>query len=88
MHRLAFVPFLATMLASATVAAQPAVPASPAAAAPASAAAAPYQKVVEGRAVVDYPLPSSTDPRVCLEFATQAQVIACAEKYRRKARGG
>lgn len=26
--------------------------------------------------------PSSVDPRVCLEFPTRAQVIACAEKYR------
>jgi hypothetical protein len=27
-------------------------------------------------------LPSSLDPRVCLEFPTSAQVIMCAEKYR------
>ncbi len=26
--------------------------------------------------------PSSLDPRVCLEFPTREQVIACAEKYR------
>ena len=26
--------------------------------------------------------PSSQDPRVCLEFPTRNQVIACAEKYR------
>ncbi len=26
------------------------------------------------------PLPSSLDPRVCLEFPTSAQVIMCAEK--------
>jgi len=26
--------------------------------------------------------PSSRDPRVCLEFPTREQVIACAEKYR------
>lgn len=26
--------------------------------------------------------PSSRDPRVCLEFPTTAQVIACAERYR------
>lgn len=26
--------------------------------------------------------PSSQDPRVCLEFPTREQVIACAEKYR------
>ena len=28
--------------------------------------------------------PSSQDPRVCLEFPTRQQVIACAEKYRPK----
>lgn len=26
--------------------------------------------------------PSSHDPRVCLEFPTREQVIACAEKFR------
>jgi len=26
--------------------------------------------------------PSKQDPRVCLEFPTREQVIACAEKYR------
>ena len=30
--------------------------------------------------------PSSLDPRVCLEFSTSAQVIACAEKYRPRKR--
>ncbi len=44
--------------------------------------AVPYQKVVEGRPVADYPLPSAADPRVCLEFPTTAQIIACAERYR------
>jgi hypothetical protein len=28
--------------------------------------------------------PSMQDPRVCLEFPTREQVIACAEKYRHK----
>jgi len=28
--------------------------------------------------------PSTQDPRVCLEFPTRQQVIACAEKYRPK----
>ena len=28
------------------------------------------------------PRPSDTDPRVCLEFATNNQVIACAERFR------
>ncbi|MEO8752045.1 MAG: hypothetical protein ABI624_05135 [Casimicrobiaceae bacterium] len=31
-------------------------------------------------------LPSSLDPRVCLEFPTSAQVIMCAEKYRPRKR--
>lgn len=44
-------------------------------------AGTPY-KTVEPRVVADYPLPSSQDPRVCLEFATTAQIIACAERYR------
>jgi len=26
--------------------------------------------------------PSSNDPRVCLEFPNNAQIIACAEKFR------
>lgn len=34
----------------------------------------------------DRQLPSSSDPRVCLEFPTAAQVIACAEKYRPRKR--
>ncbi len=65
-------------VASGAVSAQSA----PAPAAPDPAPAAPYQKVVEGRTVADYAPPSRNDPRVCLEFATNAQVIACAEKYR------
>jgi hypothetical protein len=31
-------------------------------------------------------LPSSQDPRVCLEFSSSPQVIACAEKYRPRRR--
>ncbi|MFO1412709.1 MAG: hypothetical protein U1F10_02115 [Burkholderiales bacterium] len=50
-----------------------------------SAAAAPY-KVVEGRAIADYPPPSKLDPRVCLEFPSQAQIITCANKYLPKRR--
>lgn len=30
--------------------------------------------------------PSRADPRVCLEFPTNAQVVACAEKHRRHGR--
>jgi hypothetical protein len=61
--------------------AQPAPAAPPSTAADTPKAAAPY-KSVEPRQVTDYPLPSSVDPRVCLEFPTTAQIIACAEKYR------
>lgn len=66
---------------SASALAQPAPAAPPAPAADASKVAAPY-KTVEPRQVADYPLPSSVDPRVCLEFPTTAQIIACAERYR------
>ena len=38
-------------------------------------------KFVEPRVIADYPLPSKADPRVCLEFPTQQQVIACANRY-------
>jgi hypothetical protein len=34
----------------------------------------------------DRSLPSNLDPRVCLEFSSAAQVIACAEKYRLRKR--
>ena len=30
---------------------------------------------------------AADDPRVCLEFPTNEQVIACAEKYRPRRRG-
>jgi hypothetical protein len=39
-------------------------------------------KTVSPRDASDYPLPSSVDPRVCLEFPNNAQIIACAERYR------
>ena len=39
-----------------------------------------------GMALAADRLPSSLDPRVCLEFPTSAQVIACAEKYRPRKR--
>ncbi|MCC7325987.1 MAG: hypothetical protein IT521_04190 [Burkholderiales bacterium] len=48
---------------------------------PVATAAVGY-KTVEPKIVKDYPLPSSVDPRVCLEFPTRAQIIACAERYR------
>lgn len=63
--------------------AQSAPPPAPADAAPVAAPPPPYQKVVEGRTIIDYAAPPSrNDPRVCLAFATNAQVIACAEKFR------
>jgi hypothetical protein len=43
--------------------------------APASTPAAPAQAGDEGP-------PSRNDPRVCLEFPNNAQIIACAEKFR------
>lgn len=58
-------------------------PAQPPAARPAKAA--PSVKPVAATMSAD-PLPSSVDPRVCLEFPTSAQVIACAERYRPRKR--
>jgi hypothetical protein len=43
--------------------------------APAPASTAPTQ-------VIDAGPPSRHDPRVCLEFPTNAQIIACAEQFR------
>ena len=43
--------------------------------APAPTSTAPAQ-------IADAGPPSRHDPRVCLEFPTNAQVIACAEKFR------
>ena len=52
-------------------------------AAPMDAAPPPVAlKTVAPRTAMDYPLPSSNDPRVCLEFSDNAQIIACAERYR------
>jgi hypothetical protein len=64
---------LLVLLAFATAsAAQTSAPAAPPAPAPAPAQAR----------VASDPGPSSQDPRVCLEFPTREQVIACAEKFR------
>ena len=85
MKRLALaLPPLAAATWSAALLAQGVQGTMPPVAPPPGAAAPPpsYQKVVEGRPAVDYPLPSAADPRVCLEFPTNAQVIACAERYR------
>lgn len=43
---------------------------------PPPAASAPPARTVRGRAT------AHADARVCLEFPTELQVIACAEKYR------
>jgi hypothetical protein len=48
---------------------------------------APPATGAPARGVSDRP-PSSVDPRVCLEFPTTAQIIACAEKYRPARRHG
>ena len=52
---------------------------------PAPAPNAPVLKTGNAALAADR-LPSSVDPRVCLEFPTSAQVIACAEKYRPRKR--
>lgn len=102
MKRIAIVPWIATFAAAAAFAQAPAPAATAAEAAKpataykyveprevavvdATAPAAPY-KVVEGRAIADYPPPSKLDPRVCLEFGTQAQIITCANRYLPKRR--
>lgn len=66
---------IALFLVAATATAQtPApAPAGDAVARPVSTAPAP-------RSADDRP--SSSDPRVCLEFATREEVIACAERFR------
>jgi hypothetical protein len=47
---------------------------------------APPEKTVDSTLSTDRKLPSSLDPRVCVEFPTAAQVIMCAEKYRSRLR--
>lgn len=61
-----------TLGVAATAAAQAPAPA----ATPARDAPAPAPSMVS-----DGP-PSRQDPRVCLEFPTREQIIACAEKFR------
>ncbi len=69
------------MAAAATAWAQaPAPGAAATATADAPKPAAAY-RFVEPRVIADYPLPSKADPRVCLEFPTQQQIIACANRY-------
>ena len=50
-----------------------------------TAQATPPEKTGDAALTADR-LPSGVDPRVCLEFPTSAQVIACAEKYRPRKR--
>ena len=48
---------------------------------PPPASDAPFPPSTPVRVVSDAPL-SKSDPRVCLEFPTNQQVMACAEKFR------
>lgn len=50
--------------------------------APAPAAPQPVSTAPAPRSADDRP--SSNDPRVCLEFASNQEVIACAERFRPK----
>jgi hypothetical protein len=78
MNRIAFAPLLlASMAVAAAVHAQsgPVAGTFGVVAPNAPASAPPAQADDDGP-------PSRTDPRVCLEFPTNAQVIACAEKFR------
>ena len=68
-------------LASAAAFAQAPAPATADAGTTDAAKPAPAYKFVEPRVIADYPAPSKADPRVCLEFPTQQQIIACANKY-------
>lgn len=69
-------PLVVTLFfAAATVTAQTPAPASAERAVATPVSAAPAPQAADDR-------PSSQDPRVCLEFATREQVIACAERFR------
>ena len=76
-----FVVTALTTVVSATVSAQAPAPAAADPAAPEAGKPAAAYKFVEPRVIADYPPPSKADPRVCLEFPTQQQIIACANKY-------
>jgi len=79
----AFAVVLLLAMANATSAQTPAPsPNAPAA----TAKVASPEKTADVALAADRQLPSSLDPRVCLEFPTSAQVIACAEKYRPRKR--
>jgi len=80
MHRIAIMLCAAAVGFSAPSYAQAPAPATAAAATAEAKPVAAY-KFVEPRVIADYPLPSKSDPRVCLEFPTQQQIIACANRY-------
>lgn len=65
---------IALLLATATAGAQAPAPA-PGSAVPQPVSTAPAPRAADDR-------PSTNDPRVCLEFPTREQVIACAERFR------
>lgn len=69
------------LAAGTTAFAQAPAPATAEGAATDGAKPAAAYKFVEPRVIADYPAPSRNDPRVCLEFPTQQQIIACANKY-------
>ena len=66
---------IALLLAAATATAQTAPPPASGCASAQPVSTAPAPRGADDR-------PSSQDPRVCLEFATREQVIACAERFR------
>lgn len=86
MDRIAVMLCAAALGFSAPSNAQAPAPAADAAPAAEAKPAAAY-KFVEPRVIADYPLPSKSDPRVCLEFPTQQQIIACANKYLPRRKG-
>ena len=76
MHRIAIAPLVLVVMATcAPVLAQSAPVTGTFGAIATSASAAPMQATDDGP-------PSRHDPRVCLEFPTNAQILACAEKFR------
>lgn len=81
MQRITFLLCAVSLAWSAAANAQAPAPAAGDTAVPEAAKPAAAYKFVEPRVITDYPSPSKADPRVCLEFPTQQQIIACANKY-------
>lgn len=71
---------IAFLLIAAPVGAQSAAPAPEAGSPPGTAAPQRVSTAPAHRAADDRP--SNDDPRVCLEFPSREQVIACAERFR------